>query len=168
VCGSGTGSGWSSKMWAEVGTGDHEQWEVGDESNFDERKSSVFAKIATTENTPPVNTPKWGTLTDTEKRGQNTEPEMNYLRGMSIMDNNKFKDESEMFDSEKNEFVGRVSLAPSEGQILAPGEVRIEHEEMSDISYSTPPQPEKKVKEADEPHSEAWPCSKLFDSLSDF
>lgn len=31
-------------------------------------------------------------------------------------------------------FVGRVSLAPIEGQILAPGEVRIEDDEMSDIS----------------------------------
>jgi hypothetical protein len=72
-----------------------------------------------------------------------------------------------MFDSEKNMFVGRVSLAPIEGQILAPGEVRIEDDEMSDISESTPPQPEKKVNEADELHDEACSGCKLFDSLID-
>lgn len=81
-------------MWDEVGAGDQKQWEVGDGRDLDGRRSSIFAKIATDENTPPVITPRWGDSTVGGKEGQNGEPEVGYMRKMTIMDDNKVKDES--------------------------------------------------------------------------
>ncbi len=92
--GTETGSRRSSKMWDEVGTGNHEQWEEGDGRNRDGKRSSIFAKIATGENTSPVDTPNWVDSTVGGKEGQNGEPEVNYTRKMTIMDDNKLKDES--------------------------------------------------------------------------
>ena len=96
MCGPEPLSDRSSKIWAEVGTGVSRPWEAYDNSNDDGRKSSLFARMPSPENNPDrVDTPKW---ISPGNKGQNAEPEVNLLRKMSIMDNNKLKNESELFD----------------------------------------------------------------------